>query len=323
MKRKGFTLIELLVVVAIIALLISILLPSLARARELAKRAVCRANMRGIGQSCYIYSNEYEGSFPVAKYKASSPGANGDCGVQCTGLMGGGGYEGGSGAPDVMVQIGGSSTGTAAAALAKVPVSRSLFLLVIGNNSTPKQFICPSSGDEGDSLRNVLAQDNEEACQPGVNRFDFWGLPNLSYGYQHPYNSAAEPNTDLDVRMALGADRGPWFIPDTNARTDKILEANPESPFSSLDSDDILAKSNDEWSSYNSGNHTGEGQSILYVDGHVEFLRKPIVGVNNDNIYTIQGENAQLEDILSGDVPGTASDLEIGPRSGTDSLILP
>ncbi|MBN2446959.1 MAG: prepilin-type N-terminal cleavage/methylation domain-containing protein, partial [Phycisphaerae bacterium] len=78
MKRKGFTLIELLVVVAIIALLISILLPSLARARELAKRAVCRANMRGIGQSCYIYSNDYEETFPIAKYKRSTTSSGDD-----------------------------------------------------------------------------------------------------------------------------------------------------------------------------------------------------------------------------------------------------
>lgn len=46
------------------ALLISILLPSLSRARELAKRAVCHANMRGIGQSLMIYANRNGGEFP-------------------------------------------------------------------------------------------------------------------------------------------------------------------------------------------------------------------------------------------------------------------
>ena len=60
--KRGFTLIELLVVVAIIALLISILLPSLSRAREQARMAVCSANLHFIGQAkeaCYAEHNGY------------------------------------------------------------------------------------------------------------------------------------------------------------------------------------------------------------------------------------------------------------------------
>ena len=65
-RRKAFTLIELLVVVAIIALLISILLPSLSRGRGLSKRTVCSANLRGIGQACKVYANDFNDAWPYA-----------------------------------------------------------------------------------------------------------------------------------------------------------------------------------------------------------------------------------------------------------------
>jgi len=63
-RRHGFTLVELLVVIGIIALLISILLPSLNAARRQATRIACAANIRSIGQSYQLYAAEYKGSYP-------------------------------------------------------------------------------------------------------------------------------------------------------------------------------------------------------------------------------------------------------------------
>ncbi|MBL8878570.1 MAG: prepilin-type N-terminal cleavage/methylation domain-containing protein [Phycisphaerales bacterium] len=62
-KSRAFTLIELLVVVAIIALLIAILMPSLASAREQSRAAVCLANQRQLGIGSRMYLDEHRGEF--------------------------------------------------------------------------------------------------------------------------------------------------------------------------------------------------------------------------------------------------------------------
>ena len=61
---RGFTLIELLVVVAIIALLISILLPALGNARSQAKEAMCRSNLHQLALATVRYSDDNEGRLP-------------------------------------------------------------------------------------------------------------------------------------------------------------------------------------------------------------------------------------------------------------------
>ena len=62
-EPKGFTLIELLVVIAIISLLVSILLPSLNKAKDLAKSVICLSNVRHIGMAAILYTEDYEGYF--------------------------------------------------------------------------------------------------------------------------------------------------------------------------------------------------------------------------------------------------------------------
>jgi prepilin-type N-terminal cleavage/methylation domain-containing protein len=64
-RRRGFTLIELLVVVGIMALLISILLPSLSSARAEARATVCATNQRHVGTAVAIYMNR-ERVYPVS-----------------------------------------------------------------------------------------------------------------------------------------------------------------------------------------------------------------------------------------------------------------
>ena len=74
-RRRAFTLLELLVVVAIIGLLVAILVPNLARAREAARTTVCAANLHGLGLATTLYTASYQGFF--FRYYTDYSGAGG------------------------------------------------------------------------------------------------------------------------------------------------------------------------------------------------------------------------------------------------------
>jgi prepilin-type N-terminal cleavage/methylation domain-containing protein len=75
--RAGFTLVELLVVIGIIAVLISVLLPTLSRARESAKRTQCLSNLRQIAVFLNMYANQYNQQVPIG-YSGGAGGKVGE-----------------------------------------------------------------------------------------------------------------------------------------------------------------------------------------------------------------------------------------------------
>lgn len=69
---RAFTLIELLVVISIIALLLSLLAPSLGRARALARRVVCAHNLKQVGLALDMYTHDHDGAYPCAQDPVST-----------------------------------------------------------------------------------------------------------------------------------------------------------------------------------------------------------------------------------------------------------
>ena len=65
---RAFTLIELLVVISIIAILLGILLPGLAKMRQVTIKSTCSSNLRQIGLALQTHRNEHDNAYPVARY---------------------------------------------------------------------------------------------------------------------------------------------------------------------------------------------------------------------------------------------------------------
>lgn len=185
MKRsKGFTLIELLVVVAIIALLVSILLPSLGRARELARRAMSGANMKGFANAVGLYTTENDQLFPLLHDQADSVDQSSATFIEnSTEPFTGSGWNG-------------LNWGTAQ--------QQHFFLLVYNGQLDEKQFLNPSTSDQ---------RTDRNDGQNGDGEYGFGSARNVSYGIQVPTpvvggtNNPAELVDSLNGGVAYIADR--------------------------------------------------------------------------------------------------------------------
>jgi prepilin-type N-terminal cleavage/methylation domain-containing protein/prepilin-type processing-associated H-X9-DG protein len=265
-RKKAFTLVELLVVIAIIALLISILLPSLSRARELSKRLVCASNVKGIGTSAKIYANDNNEKWMIPGFDQNTVSDAGNA-VQYWKNVGN------SNTPTKRSHQSTRDTALDPNGSTDISVTRCFWMLVRSGDVTVQQFTCPSAGDAPDETENVDFY------------YDFYAYDNISYGYQVPFGPRdTQAREGMDNRMVIAGDKGPFYNVTTEPKWDEYGEDPPLS----------VSDSPREWRAFNSANHggsgNGEGQNLLYADGHASFAKLPIVGIDHDNVYTVIGD---------------------------------
>jgi prepilin-type processing-associated H-X9-DG protein len=290
-------LIELIVVVLIVGVFLFLALPRFSgrKSRELAKRLVCAANLKGIGTSMRLYANDNDEQWPAPAFDDSAIGR-----IRYTIDIGKG--EGTARSPDRTQPSFSGPGGTT-----ELSPTRAMWMLVRSGDVPVRWFICPSGTDESDPTLQI-------------DRFyDFTSYDNVSYGYQVPFGpERTRANERVDSRMTLAADKGPYDSPGV------ALPAASLSP----------ANSPKDWRPFNSGNHgwagNGMGQNVLYADGHVTFERTPIAGVDHDNIYTVMLDNELPLSRIVGESPWMRSahpyapfDDAGQPLSSTDSVIFP
>jgi len=247
-------------------------------------RMFCGSNLSGIGKAMLIYANDYDGRFPRAGGKESIWAAKIN------------NWQ----AKDRFAAFNLEADGSGGQA----SISSSFYLLVKYAKVSPKTFVCKE-----DFGTTEFKFSKETHLQPDFEILDAWDFgsnppKHCSYSYHIPYGPFPL-TTSNEPGMAVAADRNPW-IPSPFTKTKK--------DFNKFDPNGTR-----EQQKYgNSVVHKGEGQNVLFLDGHVYFEHRFYCAIEDDNIYTFWASSAPKWEKRKGTLPQIGSQ----PKDRLDSLLV-
>ena len=284
----------------------------ISRPHELANRAVCSANVRGIIQSMVIYAQTNGNIFPLVMpplkgHYENSPGNP----------------RHGMGAPARVMRAlyapqGKPKSGKVGANQPLAFFKRGsrglhegsplacLWVMVLENQITPKSFICPS-----DPIANQPSDQyvqNGNALPTCYSNFGYiggkFGKPGQgeSYSIAFPWagdNPAPWWNANDGSDVAVVSDMAPALDKNEKGKMQWAYR-DPTQPLNRVAQKSI----------FNSGNHGGAGQNVGFGDDHVSFEVSPYVGQNQDNIFTFASPHKRHPLLGGGKVPAIGKSVK-------------
>jgi len=272
---KGFAAIGIAIPLGLLVL--AVLIPGLGRVRSTAYRLYCGTNLSGMGKAMLIYAQDYDDQFPRAAGPNSIWGPTSDF-----------------------------QAGTAAEAYGlnyrpgQATISANFFLLIKYAEVTPKSFTCIRDKKTTEFKPSEYGIRDKEI----TDLWDFGPDPSkhCSYTYHIPYGPYAL-TTSSDPAMAIAADRNPWL----DAPACRAKSVTDLTFLDQYGPRELVKRAN-------TISHKGDGQNVLFVDGHTDFEKQSFCGLNDDNIYTSQN----TADIHRGAPPTRKSQ----PANANDSLLV-
>lgn len=276
------------------------------RARELANRSACAANLRGITQSMVLYANENNDLFPLLPAKSNTtydPSTKGE-------------LSKGKTADDALNEMYAGET------FDNNPCA-SLWILVLRGQVSPRGFICRSDPFAG----------NASPQQQGTAYHQNFDSPKaLSYSVSYMWGpkdgkSVVQPldlwkNTS-DSSQPVASDVAPYLSPKA-ARDEAMTQpAMGPPPAATSPSDPLVFGGAGPVGAMlqNSPNHLFDGENVAFADCHAEFERRPDIGPSNDNIWTQRvGQPGGKEEFPE---PGKLPFGEISNRQPIDVVMVP